>query len=76
MKVWVELLRKKTPAEKLRITLELSALATELARAGERMRHPQASEREIFLRAASRWLDRDTMIGAYGWDPEADGLPR
>lgn len=39
----------------------------ELARAGERMRHPEASEREVFLRAASQWLDRDSMIRAHGW---------
>jgi hypothetical protein len=75
MEVWLELLRKKPAAEKLAVTLGLSALAMELARAGERLRHPEAGEREIFLRAASRWLSRDQMIGAYGWDPQADGLP-
>jgi len=75
MKIWIELLRKKPAGEKLAATLGLSALAMELARAGERLRHPEAGEREVFLRAASRWLDRETMIRAYGWDPEADGLP-
>lgn len=76
MKIWVELLRKKTPGEKLAATFKLTDLAMELVRAGERMRHPEASEREIFLRAASHWLDRDLMIRAYGWDPEAHGLAR
>lgn len=75
MKVWIELLRKKTPGEKLAAVMELSAMAMELARAGERLAHPEASEREIFLRAAARWLNRDQMIGAYDWDPEAHGIP-
>jgi hypothetical protein len=75
MEVWLDLLRKKTPGEKLAATLGLSRLAMELARAGERLKYPSASEREIFLRAASRWLDRETMIRVYGWDPPADGLP-
>jgi hypothetical protein len=75
MEVWLELLRKKPAGEKLAMVLELSGMAMELARAGERLTHPEASEREIFLRAASRWLDRDLMIRAYGWDPEAHGIP-
>ena len=32
--------------------------------------YPNASDREVFLRVASRHLDRETMIAAYGWDPE------
>lgn len=74
MKVWIDLLRKKTPGEKLAAALELSAMAMELARAGERLAHPEAGEREIFLRAAARWLSRAQMIQAYGWDPEAHGI--
>ena len=74
MEVWIELLREKTPGEKLALTFELTDLAMEMARAGERLRHPHASEREVFLRAASRWLDRDLMIRAYGWDPQVHGL--
>ena len=34
-----------------------------------RRQYPEASEREVFLRAASRRLGRDLMIKAYGWDP-------
>ncbi len=74
MEVWIEMLRSKTAGEKLAAALELSGLAMELARAGERMRHPGASERQVFLRSASRWLDRDQMMRTYGWDPEADEL--
>jgi hypothetical protein len=74
MKVWIDLLRKKTPGENLAAVQGLSGMAMELARAGERLAHPKADEREVFLRAASRWLDRDLMIQAYGWDAEAHGV--
>lgn len=74
MEVWLDLLRKMPPGEKLVSTLQLTGMAMEFARMGERMRRPEASEREVFLRAASRWLSRDLMIRAYGWDPEADGV--
>jgi hypothetical protein len=35
--------------------------------------HPQASDREVFLRVAARHLPRELMIRAYSWDPEIDG---
>lgn len=41
-----------------------------MAESGVRANHPEASEREIFLRAAALRLPRDLMIRAYGWDPE------
>ena len=74
MEVWLDLLRNKPLGEKLAMTLQLSGMAMEFARAGERMRRPEATEREVFLRAASRWLSRDLMIRAYGWDPQADDV--
>ena len=33
---------------------------------------PHASEHEVLLRLAALHLDRETMIRAYGWDPESD----
>jgi len=38
--------------------------------------HPEASDREVFLRVAARHLPRDLMIRAYQWDPEIDGVAR
>ncbi|MEP7354135.1 MAG: hypothetical protein ABI824_12970 [Acidobacteriota bacterium] len=75
MKVWRELLRQKTPGEKLALTLQLTQLAMKMSEAGVRAAYPNASEREIFLRAAARRLPRDLMIRAYGWDPESDVVP-
>ena len=48
-------------------------MINELARAETRRRDPAATPREIELRLASRTLDRDTMINAFGWDPDIHG---
>ncbi len=62
---------RMTPAEKFAAMEQLMEMANALAEAGIRQRHPEASEREVFLRRASRTLDRATMIRVYGWDPAA-----
>jgi hypothetical protein len=72
--VWLESLRQKTPGEKLAMVFEMNEMGMRLARAGVRLRHPLASDREVFLRAAAIRLGRDLIIRAYGWDPdEHDG---
>jgi hypothetical protein len=70
MEVWLSLLRAKTPGERIMMAFELSEFAVKVAESGVRARHPDASEREIFLRSAALRLPRDLMIRAYGWDPE------
>jgi hypothetical protein len=70
MAVWIDLLRKKSPGEKLSDALAYSDLVFGFAQMGVRMQYPDASPREVFLRAAARHLSRDLMIRAYGWDPE------
>lgn len=52
------------------MALDLSELAIRMSEAGVRAQFPEASEREVFLRAAARRLPRDLMIRAYGWDPD------
>ena len=64
-------LRAMTPAERFAAFLDLQATAAALAEAGIRLRHPQASEREVFLRRVARSLDAATMRRVYGWDPDA-----
>ena len=71
MEVWLEVLRAKTPGERIRIAFELTGFALRMAESGVRAAYPQATEREIFLRAAALRLPRDLMIKAYGWDPES-----
>jgi len=75
MEVWLELLRQKTPGERMMMAFELSDFAVRVAESGVRARYPEASEREIFLRAAALRLSRDLMIRAYGWDPETPFKP-
>jgi hypothetical protein len=70
MEVWMDMLRAKTPGERIAMAFELSDLAVKVAESGLRARHPNACEREIFLRSAALRLSRDLMIRAYGWDPE------
>lgn len=75
MEVWIGLMRKMPPGEKLMAALNLTALAIKFSEAGVRAEYPGISEREVFLRAASRRLSRDLMIRVYGWDPQAHGEP-
>jgi hypothetical protein len=68
LEVFIDLQRKMTPAQKTAGIFQMKML-WRTAEANERQNHPQANEREIFLRVAAHRLDRDTMIRVYGWDP-------
>jgi hypothetical protein len=70
LEMFLELHRRMTPGQRLARVFELTAFAESLQRASVRSQHPEADEREIFLRVAARRLDRETMIRAYGWDPD------
>ena len=76
MEVWLELLRSKTPGERLMSALELSGFALAMSEAEVRSLYPHASDREVLLRRAARYLPRDLIIRAYGWDPEIDAPSR
>jgi predicted RNA-binding Zn ribbon-like protein len=76
MEVWLDLLRRMSPGEKLAAALHLSELALRMSEAGVRAAYPRASDREVFLRAAARRLPRESLIRVYGWDPETDVIPR
>jgi hypothetical protein len=76
LEVWLELLRSKTPGERIAATLGLTSFALQMSEMGVRRMHPEASDREVFLRVAARHLPRDLMIRAYQWDPEIDGVAR
>ncbi|MBV8841635.1 MAG: hypothetical protein JO307_02390 [Bryobacterales bacterium] len=73
MEVWLDLLRHMDPGEKLAQSLNLTNMAFRLSEAGVRLAHPDADEREIFLRAAARRLPKDLIIRVYGWDPGDNG---
>lgn len=58
------------PAKKVEAVFELSDSLWSLAQAGVRKQYPHADQREVFLRAAARRLDAETMRRVYGFDPE------
>ncbi len=70
LEVFLELQRKRTPAQKMEDVFELSQWMIDSAEAGVRLRYPDATDREVFLRAAALRIPRDLMIQAYGWDPD------
>ncbi len=67
----IEAWRQMSPAEKVRRIREDSMACEELALVGLRRRHPHATERELQLRLGALRLGRETMIAAFGWDPDA-----
>src|SRR6185295_9754518 len=70
----IEAYRRMTPGEKLLCVMDLNRTAQALAESRIRATYgPEISEREVRLRLASLWLDRKTMIKAFGWDPEVEG---
>jgi hypothetical protein len=70
----LERYRQMSPGEKLRAVQEMNQSVQLMALAGIRSRHgADLPERELRLRLAALWLDRETMIKIYGWDPEIEG---
>lgn len=66
--------RRMTPTEKLARVMDLNRAAQEMALARIRATYgPDLSKREERLRLAALWIDRETMIRAFGWDPEVHG---
>ena len=66
--------RRMTPQQKLARVMDLNRAVQEMASARIRAEYgPSLPERELRLRLAALWLDRETMIRAFGWDPEVEG---
>ena len=73
LEVFLDLQRKMNVSQKFQTIFSLMAMLWNLSEAGVRNMYPEANDREVFLRTASRRLDRDTMIRVYGWDPHQHG---
>lgn len=72
-KMIIEGYRKMTPQQKLQQVCELNQAVQQLALARIRQQYGEIPEREQRLRLASLWLDRETMIRVFQWDPEKEG---
>jgi hypothetical protein len=70
---YLKLLREAPPWRKAAMVNSLTRACQELAVAGIRLRHPNAPEREIRMRLAALWIDREVMIRVFGWDPQSEG---
>jgi len=72
-KILIEGYRRMTPQEKLKRVDELTKAVQILALARIRDQYGAISEREQHLRLASLWLDRETMLRVFNWDPLEKG---
>lgn len=72
--ILLEHYRQMPPFEKLMQVFELNYRAQQMAALRIQAQYgPDLSERELRLRLAALWLDRELMIEAFGWDPEVEG---
>lgn len=65
--------RSMRPVEKVARMVALTELGYEMALAQIRAKHPDETPRQHRLRLCSRWLSREQMIRAFGWDPADHG---
>lgn len=65
--------RRMSVSEKMNRVVEMSHAVQRLGLVDVRRKHPDADERELMLRLASRRLDAETMRRAFGWDPSKEG---
>jgi hypothetical protein len=70
----VEEYRRMSPGQRLMMAMEMNRAVQQMAAARIRAQYgPDLPERELRLRLAALWIDRDTMVRAFGWDPRAEG---
>lgn len=67
----LEAWRTMSPIEKLELVTQSTQAVLELARVGIRLRHPEADDRECFLRLAVLKLGKEHASAAY---PEIEQL--
>ena len=72
-KILIDGYRKMSPRQKLKRVDELTKSVQELAMAGIRARHGDIPEEEMRLRLGALWLDRETMVRVFNWDPRKEG---
>jgi N-glycosylase/DNA lyase len=65
--------RKMSAQQKLERVGELTKAVQQLALARIRKQYGELSDHEQQLRLAALWLDRDTMIRVFQWDPRRKG---
>ncbi|MFH1707192.1 MAG: hypothetical protein ABIF71_04670 [Planctomycetota bacterium] len=72
-KIFIDGYRRMSPRQKMQCVSDMTNAVLQMALARIRKQHPGISEREERLRLASLWLDRETMIKVFQWDPYKEG---
>lgn len=72
-RVLISGIRQMSPQQKLQRVSELTQAVQQLALARIRKQYGARSEHEQRLRLAALWLDRETMIRVFQWDPQVMG---
>ena len=72
-KIIIEGYRKMSAAQKLKIMQDLIRAAQLLELSEIKRRYPNAVNRELQLRLASRWIEPELMLKAFGWDQKIEG---
>ncbi|MBN1946664.1 MAG: hypothetical protein JW797_13400 [Bradymonadales bacterium] len=62
-----------SPQQKLERVRALNHAVQQLALADICLRHPDSTPREQALRLASRWIEPELMMRAFGWDVREAG---
>jgi len=70
LRVFLDLHHRMPPQRKFGQMIEMYQAINATWAAQERRAHPQADERELFLRVAARRLGRELVRRAYGWAPD------
>lgn len=70
--VLFDLIRRAPVWKRLRMVADLNQTLRLLATADLRRCYPHATEEEIERRLVARWLKREEVIAAYGWDPAVE----
>lgn len=66
--------RRMGPGQRLMMAMEMNRAVQQMAAARIHAQYgPDLPERELRLRLAALWIDRDTMLRAFGWDPRVQG---
>jgi hypothetical protein len=73
-KLIIEGYRRMSPQEKFKRVSELTKAIQQLALARIVKQYGQISEREKQLRLASLWLEPETMIRVFQWNPYERGF--
>ncbi|PYS75119.1 MAG: hypothetical protein DMF73_01680 [Acidobacteria bacterium] len=71
--VLLQLLRQAPVWKRLQMIDEMYDTLRLLASADLRRCHPNASDEELTRRLIARFLNREEVVAAYGWDPAAEG---